>query len=543
MKMSEEYDVIIIGGGPNGLTAGAYLAKAGAKVLIVEKKHELGGGLYTEDFGSPFRHNVHAIYMMVAELMPPYLDLGLEERNVTFIRPEVQNAFLFKDGKALVLYTDLERSKASVRKLSEKDADAFERMYREFKDLFYEIIIPSTYVPPVPPVELAEMLGKTELGKKLLDLSEMSPKEIVEHYGFEDPRVKTALLYLGTTWGIHPEVGGVGYMVPLYIYGMMNSALVKGGSHVLSSALQKSVISSGGNILEWAEVKGLILEDGAVKGVKLADGREFRAKGVISTLNPEQTFLQLIGKENLPEDLLKTVEGWQWEEWSLFVINIGIRGDPPKYRAAEFNPDVNGALLAVMGYDDPEDIIRHVKEMEEKKLPSPAGHATCTTKFDSLQAAPGPYGPLHTLRWEGWAPYDIEGKNWDDIKEEYAERCIGLWSEYAPNLKNVKLLFTHAWSPLDIERRLATMRKGSIKHGAYISLQMGYFRPNDRCSCYRTPIKGLYLGGASVYPGGMITLGPGYNSAKVAAEDLGLKVWWSPPDYVTEAAKKGYLRL
>jgi len=539
----KEYDVIIIGGGPNGLTCAAYLAKAGAKVLLLEKRFELGGGLYTEDFGGPFRHDIHATYMMVGELMPPYRDFNLVN-DVHFIRPEVQDAFVFKDGKALVFYTDPNKSAESIARFSKKDSETFIKMYKEFKDLYHEIIIPQTYVPPTPILELAEYLGKTDLGKKLLDISELTPRSIIEeYYKFEDPRVKAALLYLGVIWGIHPNAGGVGYMVPLYTYGMMNAAIIKGGSHVLSSALNRQIIKNGGTIYEWSEVKEIIVEDGEARGVKLADGREFRAKAVVSTLNPYQTFIELIPKEKVPEDLRKSAEKWMWEEWSLFVVNLGIKGQPPKYKASDYNPDVDKALLVIMGYESVDDIINHIKEMEENKLPSPAGHLTCHTLFDPIRASSGPFGPLHTLRWECWAPYEVKGKHWDDIKHEYYKEIMRSLEDYIVNLKEIKILFKHVWSPLDIERRLVTMKRGSIKHGAYVSLQMGIFRPNEACSRYRTPIKGLYVGGASVYPGGMITLGPGYNSAKVIAEDLGLKVWWTSPEYVNEAIKKGYIKL
>lgn len=539
--MAPEYDAIVIGGGPNGLTCATYLARAGVKLLLLDKKHELGGGLYTEDFGTPFRFNAHATYMMLAELMPPHRDLQLEERGVSYIRPEAQVGFLHKDGKALVFYTDPNKSAEAVRQFSLEDGAAFERIYAEFKEMCDEFIIPATYVPPMPIAEQMELLDRTELGKKIAELSEMTPGEIVDSYGFKDPRIQGALLHLATMWGIHPNVGGVGYMVPLYVYRMMNAALVQGGSHSLASALYSAIVGNGGQILEWAEVERIAVENGAATGVALADGREFRAKAIISTLNPQQTFLKLVGNEHLPADLAATVEGWEWEEWSLFTSHWGIKGEPPRYEAAKFNPDVNSTLVNFIGIESPEDVIRHVGEIEAGQLPEPVGGGTCTTIHDPLQASKGPYGPLHTLRWESSSPYALTGQEWDNVKQEYADRCFEKWQEYAPNLREAKVLFNFVYSPLDVERRLATMQGGSIKHGAYTSIQMGYLRPSEDCSSYRTPIRGLYVAGASVYPGGMVILGPGYNAAKVVAEDLGTEVWWTAPDYVVRAREKGYL--
>ena len=132
MGYGNEFDVIVVGAGPNGLSCGAYLAKAGAKVCVLEKKWETGGGLSTDDFQSPFRFNLHAIYMMLAEQMPAYQDLELPDNNLAFLRPEVQMAFHYKDGSALVLYTDPKKSAESIRQFSSEDADTLEKMYAEF---------------------------------------------------------------------------------------------------------------------------------------------------------------------------------------------------------------------------------------------------------------------------------------------------------------------------------------------------------------------------------------------------------------------------
>lgn len=538
----EEYDVIVIGAGPNGLLCGAYLAKAGAKTLILEKKWETGGGLATDDFNTPFRFNLHAIYLMLADWAPANKDLELEANNCHYIFPETQMAFHYKDEKALVFYRDPEKSAKSIAEFSEKDAETFKKMYAEFKDFCDEILIPATYVPPIPAFENMELLNSTPLGRRMLEVSENTPEEIIDLYGFENDRVRSALLYLATLWGIKPDSPNVGYLVPLYIYRMMNAALVKGGSHTLSSAIHNAYKQGGGKVLEWAWVEEIILENGRAVGVKLKDGREFRAKAIVSTLDPEQTFLKFMPEDKIPQDLVDATKNWQWEDVSLYTAHYGIRGNAPEYKAAAFNPDVNEAMINVFGVESSADVHAYHKELEEGKFSGNHGHATCTTYFDPYQACASEiYGPLHTLRFEAWAPYDLAGKDWDTSKRELSDKCYELWKQYTTNLEEAKVLFKFSYSPVDIERRLIDMKRGSFKQGAYSMFQMGYLRPNDQCSQYKTPVEGLYVGGASVYPGGMVLLGSGYNAAKVVAEDLNLNVWWSPPDYVVRAQEKNYI--
>lgn len=532
--MTEQYDVIIVGAGPNGLTAGAYLAKAGAKVLFLERRHETGGGLMTEEF-SGFRFNLHATYMMMIDVAPAYKDLDLATYGCTYVKPDAPVSLL-ADGKALTLYPDAERSAKSIERLSKKDSDTFCRVYQHWERLVNECLIPATYVPPVPALDYAELLMKSDVGKAILEISEEAPKDIVDALGLENDLLKTLLLHLGCMWGLDPETSGVGFMFPLYVVRMLNAALIRGGSHRLSSSIQKVAVANGAKILETAEVARIVIENGAARGVELADGRKFEARAVVTSTDPQTTFLQLVGEDvcqKIDPGLAASAKGWDWESWSLFGMHLALP-ERPKYTAAEFDPSVDKALVKIMGFESSQDFLSHVARVKKGEM-MVAGQATTTTDFDPAQA-PGDVVPgVAVGRFEALAPYAPKEGSWDELSQKYGDLLMEHWTKYAPNLRDAKVVRRYLYPPTYIEAKLVNMKQGSFKHGAYSSMQMGYLRPNPDCSGSKTPIDGLFLCGASTYPGGMILLGSGYIAAGVVADFLGKERWWKEPEYVIRA--------
>lgn len=527
--------VVVVGAGPNGLTAAAYLSRAGCDVTVVEKNVETGGGLVTEEIAG-FKLNLHATYMMLGEMMPPYRDLGLRDLGVDFIRPDAQVSFLFDDHRSFTLFTQLDRSVSSVEALSPTDGPRVRSLLDDCARICDAFVVPATYYPPLGPIEQVEALELAGgLGARMAEMGDMSPAELVGSYGIEDPRVEVGLLYLIAMFGLDPEEGGMGFLAPVYLHRLTQAALVRGGSHQFSSALRRSVEDAGGEVIVGAEVVGLLESGGRVTGVRLVDGTELLADAVLSTLNPHQNFLQLAGGL-ADEALTDAAHDWEWERSSLFVRHLGILGEPPRYEG--YPKEVGQSLTVVMGYEDPGDLYEHMRSAEEGSTRKVAGHGTVASLFDPL-LAPGhvPFGSPHTLRWECIAPYEVD---WVAEQDGYAERCIDLWARYAPNIRDANVRVEMNWTPKDIEAHLQTMARGSIKHGAYTSIQMGYNRPNPDCSGYRTPIDGFYVGGASTHPGGMVILGSGYNAARAVAEDLGADIWWSEPAMVTAAREAGY---
>lgn len=529
----KSYDVAIIGAGPNGLICGAYLAKAGLKVILLEARHETGGGLDTLEFAG-FKYNPHAIYHMMAELMPVYQDFNLRERGVRFIYPEVQAAYISKKQAPLVLYRDPQKTADYIATaFSSKDGEAYRRMYQDFKEYSDKILIPLTYVPPVPPIEQVQILNnaRDDVGRRFNEIAELPPLEILNQYGFSDP-VKAAILNLFAMWGLSPYEA-LGYIFPLYVYRMTNAALCSGGSHRLSSAIHKTIIAAGGTISDDSRVVKILTNGGKISGVQLEDGTEIKATAVASTVDPHQTFLKFFNDGEIPASLRESTEKWEWEKITLFGAHLALRG-APAYIGTESCPDANRAMITFLGIDNTDSLLEHHSKLENGEVPMKDlfGHTTCASMFDPIQAPEG----YHTGRWECLVPYD---NDWEKNKWEYAKLCIDQWKSYAPNLTPINTL---VYPPTYIEKKIINMVKGSIKQGAYVPLQMGYFRPNDNCSQCYTPMEGLYVCGASVYPGGMIIGGPGYIGANTIAQDFGVDKWWKEIESVRTARANGIIQ-
>lgn len=524
-----EVDVVVVGGGPNGLMTAAYLSRCKLKVLLVERRHEIGGGLATEETLFPgYYTNPHAIYHMMLDYMPAIRDFGFDKHGLSFIVPNVQTAAVFDDGSSLVLCRQIEDTKDSIAMHSQRDSIHFGKVMRTWRRAIEEVIAPGTYVPPIPPVDMIEAFERTEIGREVLRLSEMSPVEIIDEQ-FENEKVKALLLYVACMWGLHPTDTGLGFLVPLLIDRTMNKGQAYGGSHKFAGSLSREIHKAGGIVLDNSEVTNFITESGAVVGVECFDGRRIRAKAVVSSLDPQSNFLRLPSDPSIvPGELQETAENWEWEKWSFFTVSAALT-ERPQYTCED--PWVNEALMVTMGVNSTDDLLAHWDRVVGGDLgPNMVGHSTTETIYDpTLPRVPGHEVAFFQMH----APYDLEG-GWKARHDELVDQTLETWQRYAPNITRDKVVMTSGESPIDIEARIVNMVRGSIKHGDYNALQMGVFRPSDLCEAGRSPIEGLYLCGASAYPGGLVIGGPGYIAANTVAEDLGVEKWWKTPRYIAD---------
>lgn len=541
--MADEYDGIILGAGPNGLTVAAYLAKAGLKILLLEKRFEAGGGLATEQVTLPgFLHNTHAVYMPMVDYAPPLKDFEdylSKDYDLEFVFPPLVMAMPFADGSSLCLYQDVDKTCESIAQFSKKDAETYRRVQERFRVLTEDFLGPATYEMAKPAFEQMVKLQTTDVGREIGEWTEKTPRAIVEEL-FENDRVRALFLYLSCMWGLHYDLEGVSYLVPLLFNRATNYRLVVGGSHHLAHLFTKVLYRHGGMIISPVNVKRIVIENNAATGVELEDGTHYKArKFVASSLDPYQTFLKYVGEGNLEGAFVTRVKDWKWELSSLFHIHLAL-AEAPQFKAAEANPDLSKAFITVLGYETEESLIRHYDAIHAGELFPGGFNCSFPSIHDPKQAPHGKHTGLISLH----APYRLKNggaDNWYRIREQEADRCVELLRQYAPNIAGENVLWRYITAPLDISNKFADMVDGSYKQGAYLPLQMGYLRPNEYCSQYATPVDKLYVCGASAFPGGLVTFGPGYNAANKIAEDLGIERWWGEPECVTKAKARGTL--
>lgn len=480
--------------------------------------------------------------MMMVDYAPVYADLKLEaEYNLKHLYPPLQFALPLSDGRCVCLYADPERTCDSIAKFSKHDADSYRDLYHRCRRAVADFIAPATYVPPAPTLDQVVQLQQIELGREIADYAEKTPKEVIDEY-FENEHVKALMLYVATQWGLGYDQSGMGYLVLLYLDRATSYRLVVGGSHMVTQALHKTVYKSGGEIFNAQRIKRIIVDGGTAKGVELDNGTIIHAdKAVVSTIDPHQTFLKLVGEENLSGDFVEKVKGYMWEKHSLMGLHLALE-EAPNFAAAASDPEINNAFIYILGYETAGELIDDYEAIDRGELSDTARFNCCfPTVHDPPQAPPG----RHTGLLSRFAPYRLkEGpEKWYNIKfkEEVAQQYLATLQKYAPNLTQDKVLWHYISTPIDVENKFTDMVEGSIKQGLYHPLQMGYLRPNDECSRYRTPIEKLYVAGASCYPGGCVIWGPGYVAANTIAEDLGIDKWWSEPEMVTKARQEGLL--
>ena len=494
------YDVAVVGAGPNGLTAAAYLARAGARVIVFEQRFERGGTLASDDYSTPFLYNQAQFVLPFGKELPPYRDLDLAEHAVAFIEPPLAFAAAI-DGDALVV----ERGGRGL-------GDELERMLQDASAMAGDLLL-GTATQASARLDQGAPAGFDRLAAATpAQLSGLA----------RDDRAALITRYACGLAGFTQADESLGAIGAVALARLFEPVLVAGGSKSLANGLFRVAARAGADCLVSARVVRVRPDDRAIE-VGLADGRLFAARSLISTLDPITTFWHLLA-EHADGDLRDAVAHWRLDATGAFTAHYGIKGAAP---APARRGDADDAVVRIAGFSSPADIDEHFRAVDAGELPArPAGHLTTTSRHDPLQASPGPYGPLHTLRYETLAPYAHPQRDWSRARVAYRRACWELICEEIDGASDATLLFEFADSPRDLERRFSTTRRGSLRQGALGRAQTLLERPHPSCADGRTPIPGVYLGGGGAHPGVPGTLTAGRQAAAAVCADLGFERWW-----------------
>lgn len=522
-------DIVVIGAGHNGLTCAAYLARAGLRVGVIEGSDQIGGGTATHELTIPgFRHNTCANFFHGFDASPIHRDLELARYGFDFMFPDVQQAYLFSDDRALVLHRELEPTLEAVGRFSPRDSSTWAALVKRYSPARPLLVATQFNLPSDGPslaaTALAEGMVSHTFSDELVGLGKLRPYEAVDET-FEDEHVRVLFKKL-----IHviqaTDSPGFGTMLPGLFMNLTRTGLAKGAAQTLPDALAAVVREAGGLIMTGDPVERIVVREGTATAVRLASGAEIDAtEAVVASVDFPQ-LVELAGEEHFSASVREKAAGWDWTSGgSLVTLHLALQ-EPPRYRATDYDPDVENAFNISFGADDSAEFHEALQEVEAGVFPNaPVGNGACDTVHD-----PGYVdGDGHLAFWWPFAPYSVDGSpaNWESRRESYAARLLEVWRRYAPNLDDDNTLATYLRTPLDVELGNAAMRLGSVRMGPYTPDQTGVNRPHPELADYRVPgLAGLYHCGSASPNGGGVNGAAGYCAAGVIADDLVVDRWW-----------------
>ncbi len=525
--MASSYDIVVIGAGHNGLVAAAYLARAGRRVLVVERREVVGGACVTEETWPGFKVSTAAY---VNSLLRPEIIRDLELKRHGFaLLPRNPSSFTpFPDGRSLLLGPDRDLNRREVGKFSARDADNLPR-YEQMLERVADFIEPTLMEPPPDPwgglgdVWRLARLGWRfrKLGKAGADAVEVltgAARTILDRW-FESDQLKATLATDAVIGAMAaPSMPGTAYVLFHHVMGECDGArgvwgYVRGGMGGITRALAEAARRHGAEIRLRAPVAQILTEGGRVRGVALADGTEIAARQVASNADANVTFLKLLDPKELPDDFVAAVRRIDYTSPSL-KINVAL-GELPDFTAlpgSKPGPQHRGTIHISPTMD----YIERAYDDAKYGRPSAAPILECTlpSVVDDTVAPPGRHLMSMFIQY---APTTLREGTWDDVKEGFADRCFDILTEYAPNFRRA-VIDRQVLSPLDLERRFG-LTGGNIFQGAMTPGQLFFLRPVAGWAQYKTPVRGLYLCGAAAHPGGGVMGACGYNAARVILRD------------------------
>ncbi|HZU28028.1 MAG TPA: NAD(P)/FAD-dependent oxidoreductase [Bryobacteraceae bacterium] len=522
----KKFDVIIIGGGHNGLVCAAYLARGGKKILVLERRELLGGCAVTEEVWPGYRISTAAyLTSLLQERIIRELDLPRYGYVVDAKDPSFFSAF--PDDRYLFFWQDATRTLEEIAKFSRRDAERFTEYenYLERLSAAVESLLLTT-PPEFPPHGVGDFLDYLKLAARhrklkaadiagLVKIFTMSASDFLDEW-FESEQLKVTLAtdaVIGANGG--PRSAGTAYILLHHVMGKVAGhrglwGFVRGGMGAVSNAIADAARAAGAHIRTNAPVDSIRLEGGRARGVVLAGGEEIDADIVASNVDPKTTFLRLIepgALEQIDRAFTERIRRYRSEGTSC-KINLALRA-LPSFRALPGAPGPQHR--ATMHICPSVEYVERAWDDAKYGRPSrnPLLELTVPTMYDPSLAPPDRHVMGIFLQY---APYTLKDGTWDELREPFAMRVFELIEEYAPGFREL-IEHYQILTPPDLERRFG-IHGGNIFHGEMSLDQMFVMRPVPGAARYKTPVRGLYLCGSGAHPGGGVMGAPGYNAAR-----------------------------
>jgi len=526
---SSQYDAVVVGAGHNGLTAAAYLARAGLKTLVLERREVVGGCCVTEEIAPGCRASTTSY---IASMLRPEVirELHLREFGLRMVPcdPALQVPFL--DGQVVPWWSNRDRAVQEFYKISPKDSERFVRVDDQLKKLAR--YLQPFFMEPPPEVDAGSLRGWNDLLRASWRFRRISNLEVTQLVSFltgslgefldrnyESEKMKTMFL-ANNVYGKHggPYQPGTAIGLLFHLLSGGDDELqgfyghVLGGMGAITQALAASGRKLGVEIRTGLSVARININDGSARGVTFEDGTEIHAKLVLSNADPKRTFLQLTDKNELPVEFIEAIAGIKMAG-PCGKVNL-VLGEEPRFIGTPqtASPQERSLFTLVPSLEFAErcyDIAKFGEIPEELWVDC----VVASNVDDSLATA----GKHIMTCFVQYVPYKLREGTWDEKRELLGDRVVKKIAEYAPNVPGT-ILARQILTPLDLER-VYGLTEGNIFHGDLNLDQLFFMRPVPGWSQYRTPIKRLYLCGSGAHPGGGVTGAPGRNAAMQALRD------------------------
>lgn len=520
--MARKVDILVMGGGHNGLVAAAYLAKAGKSVLVLERADRCGGGVMTRELTLPgFRHDVHSSshVMLLGNPMMTHDELGLKANfGLEYRILERAQATVFPDGSSIITHRDFEKTCESIARFSRKDADAYAR-FCKIGERLLPMFLAGLYAPPAPMAAFAAMMLSSAAGREIFDIMNRSPLDFVNEW-FEDDRVKQHVLRPPAELLQLPDENGTGtalFLFPALMH-KFGSPKAVGGSGAFADALLKAIRHFGGEVAVECEVAKVLTRGGRAVGLRTADGEDHEAReAVIAAIHPSK-----LGQfvDGLDPELLHRAGRGKPSAFNVLQVHYAL-DRPAKFRAGEEISDTQ-----MVHYASSLKFTDFLKQLDPLRHGEIGEHLILSGQDQSYvdpSRAPSGKGVYFT---QAFVPFRLAGKPltyWDEIKGEVAQGIIRDARGFLANLDESNILAKHVNTPADWERHSPNSFVAGDIHGlgGYF-FQNGGLRPIAELADYRVPkVERLYLVGPFMHPGGSV-FGAGRNTVMNVFKDLKL---------------------